>query len=50
MKNFEKIKQMNIDEMAEWLHEKICNNDCYFDWHCDECIDKLKQWLEAESK
>lgn len=63
MNNFEKIKAMDIDEMAEFLfllqNGKICgcsdcNNLC-----CDDlmyankpfdylCKEHIKQWLESE--
>lgn len=58
MKNYEKIKKMTIDEMAEFLRD-----DCY---HCrvpncpvfndieedtdENCIKNIKQWLESEGK
>jgi hypothetical protein len=50
MNNFEKIKAMDIDEMARWL-AKIVNLDCY-DCNdspkCDLCYEQNKQWLESE--
>ena len=45
MTNFEKIKQMSVEEMAEiitcpYLGERV---DC-----CDDCIECNKKWLESE--
>lgn len=50
MNNFEKIKNMTIDEMATLLqHIVICeicrNEDC-----SQSCNDGIKQWLQAESE
>ena len=44
MNNFEKIKAMDIDEMAEWFE---CN---YLDVIELVCSDSksIKQWLESE--
>jgi hypothetical protein len=40
--NFEKIKAMDIDEMAEWLGMMVycnCNEDT---------VEEYKQWLKSE--
>ena len=52
MNNFEKIKAMNIDEMARWLGLNICNYCVYQQVNCDDikCKDGIKQWLESESE
>ena len=54
MTNYEKIKSMTIDEMAEFL--------CHGDFDCEKCaykdnkkgckdeVDRYKKWLEAEEK
>lgn len=56
MTNFEYIKNMSVEEMAEFLTRKvferdaeISNMDCFFceEMHCIRCI---KQWLESEMK
>ena len=55
MNNFEKIKNMNIDEMAEWiiniepLHCRNCpaNKICFGEMDCKRTI---KQWLQQESE
>ena len=51
MNNIDKIRNMTLDEMAEFL--KV--GDCYYckteNW-CDDydnCKDALKQWLQQES-
>lgn len=59
--NYELIKSMSIEEMAEELE---CFEDTYsrcdFCIHCkkndcqvtdsDDCIDGIKQWLQAETE
>lgn len=50
--NFERIKQMNIDELAEILTKPKCTM-CYFNDMpaCGrECHSGLKFWLEKESE
>ena len=54
MTNYEKIKSMTIDEMAEFL--------CHGDFDCEKCaykdnkkgckdeVNRYKKWLEAEEK
>ena len=50
MNNFEKIKAMNIDEMADWLieQEKDCEGCGYKNDCCNDCFVTMKQWLESE--
>lgn len=54
MNNFEKIKAMSIDEMAEFIAENInCGSCCLTDTACPvdlECDEVVKQWLQAESE
>ncbi len=54
MNNFEKIKAMSIDEMAEFIAENInCGSCCLTDTACSvdlECDEVVKQWLETESE
>lgn len=49
--NFEKIKAMDIDEMAVTL---MCpyNKDCDTDDFCSgrNCIDCTREWLESEAE
>lgn len=54
MNNFEKIKEMSIDEMAKWIAERVSNCE-YCSFNCsnlDECEKVNKQWLlkEVESE
>ncbi len=48
--NFEKIKEMSIEQMARWLCRVLnCDScpitdDCH-DW--TKCVEKLSKWLEA---
>lgn len=58
--NIEKIKNMGVDEMAEFLHNSfgispssvcnaVCNGFCYARYK-PECMKKIKNWLESEVK
>lgn len=62
MTNFERIKEMNIDEMADYLYktddllmDEICknsdNNDCPFGdtVQPSDCKNCVKVWLNKES-
>lgn len=53
MTNYERIRNMSVEEMAELFAEKMCicpdgnplyNDDCIND-KCEKC---LKKWLESE--
>ena len=54
--NFERIKNMSVDEMAEWMVEHLtntCGFDCPAYGMCEGeeingCKDNIKQWLLAE--
>ncbi len=52
MTNYEKIKNMSVEEMAEWLQEDISGCFCCIygrDFTCpNTCIYGIKQWLERE--
>lgn len=58
MNNYEKIKNMTLDEMAEelYIHLGGCSAcACYFicknhDIGKHHCIGMYKQWLQAESE
>lgn len=59
MRNIDKIKAMNIDEMAKLFYDMTfndfcCNEGCTAPMSCngspDECQEGIKQWLEAESE
>ena len=48
MNNYEKIKNMNIDEMAYWVGANF-EITCDFCDRCNgNCIEGFKQWLEKE--
>lgn len=55
MNNFDCIKSMDIDEFANWLHQKsdYCGS-CPAFKSCNgeqlDCIKAIKQWLESESE
>lgn len=61
--NYERIKNMNIEEMAEFIDDWFSCSFCEFILNCRDsfypsCIDycveerpkKIKQWLQAESE
>lgn len=51
MTNFDKIKTMNIDEMANFLNEFDCLELCEHQGSCktsNDCINGLKKYLEME--
>ena len=51
--NFENIKNINMDEMADWdllkcpFHENTCIRCNQFECDCSDC---KKDWLESEEK
>lgn len=50
MNNYEKIKQMTVDEMAEWLcHRELSCDNCLYSTRKDcGCNNPFKQWLLQE--
>ena len=53
MNNFEKIKAINIDEMAEFLLDRACCDSCKCNLDDNKCMavgcrEGIKQWLESE--
>lgn len=54
MNNFNKIKNMNIDEISKFLSNVIWCEKCLISDFCDvdttyqECPEKFKQWLLSE--
>lgn len=53
MNNYERIKNMNIEEMSEFLAEHIGCGSCCFTEICRadmECEDIIKQGLESEAE
>jgi hypothetical protein len=53
MNNYEKIKKMSIDEMAEYLEEGNftfhCNGVSNYDCYKQTCETCCKKWLEQEA-
>lgn len=55
MTNYERIKKMSLEEMAEYLADKGCCNLCSvgqkkcltFEVDC-ECSEAVQEWLESE--
>lgn len=63
MTNYEKIKQMSIDEMARDLSDYVRCSNCFAEELCNEldnsdsdklftmkCEQKFKMWLESEAE
>ena len=58
MNNYERIKNMSIDEMAEFIAHAECNccvyedrDECNIETDYEEdCINGIKQWLQQESE
>ena len=56
MINYERIKQMSVEEMALFLGSKpYCylengEVDCINGWHGCQCKEHAKEWLESEVK
>lgn len=53
MTNFDKIKNMSLDELAEWIDEKcIIDNTPWMNWwdktYCDKCESIIIKAEEAE--
>lgn len=56
MTNFEKIRNMSIDELAEKLDESFACDRCPIEEFCDKktftrcmsCTDVWKDWLKSE--
>ena len=51
MTNFERIKIMSVEEMAEFIHKVCCNEDCTLPTDiCSErdCKVCAKKWLQSE--
>ena len=51
MTNYEKIKNMTVDEMAELLNNKDCDQCAYKGDECGyDCLIGVKEWLQSESE
>ena len=54
MNNYERIKQMSVEDMAEFITNLSIHRCCYYDntVQCtgleSQCQDGIKQWLLAE--
>ena len=52
MTNYDRIKSMSVEEMAEYLSDHWSCVDCAFEKDCDDnyisCHKNIKQWLEQE--
>ena len=50
--NYDRIKSMSVEEMAEYLSDHWSCVDCAFEKDCDDnyisCHKNIKQWLESE--
>lgn len=66
MTNYERIKNMSVEEMAEWLEDTLSDNRCYlcdkrdidkcgyfekdFESRVTMCVRNRKKWLEGEAQ
>ena len=53
MNNYERIKNMNIDEVVEFLLDRNCCDSCKCNLDDNKCMavgccDGIKQWLQEE--
>ena len=52
--NFEKIKAMSVEEMADFLKDPCCCEYCHAEGVCtsdiQSCRKGLEKWLESEVK
>ena len=46
MNNFERLKKMNIDDLAKWMSEKY--SVCELDKPCKDCVNN--DWCSAETQ
>lgn len=46
MTNFEKIKNMSIDEMANFINKIVAY--CFNDEECVDCLPIIGEWLNSE--
>lgn len=52
MNNYEKIKNMTVEEIPHWLAKNVCNYCIYQKIKCNDfkCSDGIKQWLLKEGE
>ena len=54
MTNFERIKNMSVEEMAEFLGKKpyctLYKSDCIYGWHGSDCTQHEKNGLKERQK
>lgn len=51
MTNFEKIKQMSVEEFVSIFGKEFICELCSANEHCDAlCSEHFKEWLESEVK
>jgi len=50
MTNYDRIRNMSVEEMAEFLNDNYKCEQCDYHHKCcnGECIDGIKQYLESE--
>ena len=50
MTNYEKIKNLSIEEMADFMNEMDLNPCGHCNGECEilSCIERYKEWLESE--
>lgn len=54
MTNYEKIKNMSVEEMAEFLQESpfctLVGGECIYGWHECDCEAHAMKWLNLEAE
>lgn len=51
MRNIDRIKNMTVNEMAELLNNKDCDQCAYKGDECGyNCLIGVKEWLQQEAK
>ena len=50
MTNYEKMKNMTIEEMVRYIAGSACPYCIYDGKRCEDCNDGVRQWLEQESE
>lgn len=51
MNNYEKIKQMSIEEMITFMRNANCYTTCAYQKECQgdkNCNEGIKEWLKSE--
>lgn len=52
MINYERIKNMSVEEMTEFIYKHFCYDDCSLPTSClaHDCDECVRKWLESEER